>query len=204
LRLCTRARTTRVRAANAARDAALASPRLPDDHPSRREGEARHGRTPGAPRTTGTALADGHVPEGTAAAIMGHSTEVFHRNYVTPTGTPSSATRPVRPPQRRAGREPGSTAVARGRKRAPGDSALTHKVLCLRGFPVKRTMGLEPTTPGLGNPRADLPGRHSSAPRTDAAPQASLLNSRRRPSLVFPISLRRSASWSSPTGRRPS
>jgi integrase len=33
-------------------------------------------------RTTGTALSEARVPEAAAAAIMGHSLEVFHRSYV--------------------------------------------------------------------------------------------------------------------------
>ena len=33
-------------------------------------------------RTTGTALSDARVPEAAAAAIMGHSLEVFHGSYV--------------------------------------------------------------------------------------------------------------------------
>lgn len=33
-------------------------------------------------RTTGTALSEARVPEGEAAAMMGHSLEVFHGSYV--------------------------------------------------------------------------------------------------------------------------
>jgi integrase len=33
-------------------------------------------------RTTGTALSEAWVPEAAAAAIMGHSLEVFHGTYV--------------------------------------------------------------------------------------------------------------------------
>jgi integrase len=33
-------------------------------------------------RTTGTALSEARVPEAAAAAMMGHSLEVFHGTYV--------------------------------------------------------------------------------------------------------------------------